>query len=81
LAEYHVAADLAAGRLVRLFPDAPAEVEDVFAIYPPKLRGSARLKVFVDFLHAKFSSPTWDEARTGTARAEPTPFGRRLEQG
>lgn len=59
LADYHVAGDLAAGRLVRLFPDDPEERQDVFAVYPRKLRGSARLKAFVDFIQEKFSAPDW----------------------
>ena len=59
LAEYHVAADLEAGRLVRLLPDHLDEREDVFILYPRKLRRSAKLKVFIDFLHEKFSSPSW----------------------
>jgi DNA-binding transcriptional LysR family regulator len=59
LADYHVAADIEAGRLVRLFPDAPEERQDVFAVYPRKLRGSARVRAFVDFIQEKFSSPSW----------------------
>lgn len=62
LADYHVAGDLAAGRLVRLFPDDPEERQDVFAVYPRKLRGSARLRAFIDFIQEKFSAPDWGSA-------------------
>jgi DNA-binding transcriptional LysR family regulator len=59
LAEYHVAADLATGRLVQLFFDEPDEREDVFALYPRKSRNSARVRAFTDFLQEKFSSASW----------------------
>ena len=59
LADYHVAADVAAGRLVRLFPEMEEQREDVYAVYPRKLRGSTRLRVFLDFLREKFSAPQW----------------------
>jgi len=59
LADYHVAGDLLAGRLVRLFPEMEEEREDVYAIYPRKLRGSTRLRVLLDFMREKFSEPDW----------------------
>ncbi|MBV9993773.1 MAG: LysR family transcriptional regulator [Caulobacteraceae bacterium] len=73
LAEYHVGADLAAGRLVRLFPDLPAHKEDVFAIYPRKLRGSARLRAFLDFLQERFAAPDWSAAAGEPAEGAPAP--------
>lgn len=71
LADYHVEGDLAAGRLVQLFPELPAEQQDVFAVYPRKLRGSARVRVFVDFLQEKFSSPAWGASPRRAAARRP----------
>jgi len=69
LAEYHVARDIEAGLLVRVLPDHVDERGDVFAVYPPKLRGSTKLKVFIDFLQEKFSSPS--RTRAGERLSEP----------
>ena len=65
LADFHVAADLAAGRLVELLPGILDETEEVFALYPRKLRNSARVTAFVAFLQEQFSAPDWQEISTG----------------
>lgn len=54
LAYYQVAADLAAGRLVRLLPDVGGEPEDIYAIYPRELRGSARIRSLLNYFCDKF---------------------------
>jgi DNA-binding transcriptional LysR family regulator len=59
LAEYHVAADIETGRLVRVLADEMREQEDVLILYPRKLRRSAKLRAFIDFLHEQISSPSW----------------------
>lgn len=61
LAEYHVSSDLAHGRLVRVLPGETEEAEDVFAVYPRKLRDSGRLRVFIEFLQARFLDRNWQE--------------------
>ncbi len=63
LAEYHVSADIEAGRLVALLQDEPDEWEDVYALYPGKLRSSTRVRAFIDFLQEAFSSPTWNSTQ------------------
>ena len=73
LADYHVAADVAAGRLVRLFPDMEEQREDVYAVYPRKLRGSTRLRVFLDFLRETFSAPQWGVDVRLNRPAQPEP--------
>lgn len=70
LADYHVAGDLAAGRLVRVFPDLDEDAQDVHALYPRKLRGSARLRVFLDFLRDRFRSPDWAAASAPKPRVK-----------
>lgn len=48
---FHVAADLAAGRLVELLPDYhPGDGEDIHALYAPEDRAAARIRAFLDFL-------------------------------
>lgn len=48
---FHVAADLAAGRLVEVLPDHnPGDGEDIHALYAPEDRAAARIRAFLDFL-------------------------------
>lgn len=48
---FHVAADLAAGRLVELLPDYhPGDGEDIHALYAPEDRAATRICAFLDFL-------------------------------
>ncbi len=48
---FHVAADLAAGRLVELLPDHnPGDGEDIHALYVAEDRAAARVRAFLDFL-------------------------------
>ena len=48
---FHVAADLAARRLVELLPDYhPGDGEDIHALYAPEDRAAARIRAFLDFL-------------------------------
>lgn len=48
---FHVAADLAAGRLVELLPDYhPGDGEDIHALYAPEDRAATRIRAFLDFL-------------------------------
>jgi DNA-binding transcriptional LysR family regulator len=51
LASFHVAADIAAGRLVRVLPSFnPGDIEAVHAVFVGHAQLAARLRAFVDFL-------------------------------
>lgn len=48
---FHVAGDLAAGRLVEVLGDYhPGDGEDIHALYAPEDRAAARIRAFLDFL-------------------------------
>lgn len=48
---FHVAQDLAAGRLVEVLSDYnPGDGEDIHALYAPEDRAAARIRAFLDFL-------------------------------
>ena len=53
--EWDIAADLRAGRLVRVLPDWLGSSADIHAIYPPGLHLSAKVRVFLDFLAERFA--------------------------
>ncbi|WP_147426003.1 LysR family transcriptional regulator [Teichococcus wenyumeiae] len=56
LADFQIGAHLAAGRLVRLFPDHDALMKDtIYAVYQSKRHLSQRVRVFLDFMDASFS--------------------------
>jgi DNA-binding transcriptional LysR family regulator len=59
LAEYHVSADLAAGRLIQLFADEEFDTQDIQIVYPPRMRTSVRLRLFIDFIQEKLASERW----------------------
>lgn len=52
--EWHVAPYLRSGRLQQLLPDWQSAAADVVAVYPASQNLSARTRVFVDFLVARF---------------------------
>jgi DNA-binding transcriptional LysR family regulator len=56
LADFQIASHLAVGRLVRLFPDHDALMQDtIYAVYQSKRHLSQRVRVFLDFMEAAFS--------------------------
>ncbi|MDJ0390786.1 LysR family transcriptional regulator [Roseomonas sp. E05] len=58
LAEFQIAGDLAAGRLVRLFPEHESKMEEsIYAVHQSKRHVSQRVRVFLDFLETSFSRP------------------------
>jgi DNA-binding transcriptional LysR family regulator len=58
LAELQVADDLAAGRLVELFPEHQSREEDpIWAVYQSRRHLSPRVRAFLDFLDVAFSDP------------------------
>ncbi|NUZ04727.1 LysR family transcriptional regulator [Piscinibacter koreensis] len=54
LADYHVADDLAAGRLVTVLDDYANESEPIFAVYPSRRHLSPRVRAFLDHVEAHF---------------------------
>lgn len=63
LAEYHISEDLAAGRLVPLFPKQQDQNgEPIHALYKDRRYQSARIRAFLDFLTEHFSDPPWHHA-------------------
>ena len=72
LTELQVADDLAAGRLVELFPQHQCLDEDpIFAVYESRRHISARVRAFLDFLEETFAEPPWRHWRAHRARAAP----------
>jgi DNA-binding transcriptional LysR family regulator len=70
LTELQVADDLAAGRLVELFPEHQCLEEDpIFAVYESRRHLSARVRTFLDFLDETFSEPPWRHWRETTGSA------------
>lgn len=58
LGRFHVAADLAAGRLVEILgPFNPGDHEDIHALYVGHRRLASRIRAFLDFLDARLVLP------------------------
>lgn len=58
LGRFHVAADLAAGRLVEILQDYnPGDYEDIHALYVGHRRLASRIRAFLDFLEADLVLP------------------------
>lgn len=58
LGRFHVAADLAAGRLVEILRDFnPGDHEDIHALYVGHRRLASRIRAFLDFLEAELVLP------------------------
>lgn len=58
LGRFHVAADLAAGRLVEILQDFnPGDYEDIHALYVGHRRLASRIRAFLDFLEAELVLP------------------------
>jgi DNA-binding transcriptional LysR family regulator len=55
LPDYQVAEDIKAGRLVRVLEEWGGVERDVVAVYQHRRHLSAKVKLFVDFMHARFS--------------------------
>ena len=69
LADFMVADDLAAGRLVPLL-DAfdPRDAVPLYLVWPPQRFEPPRLRAFIDFMVEKFTpAPPWEQARTARA--------------
>jgi DNA-binding transcriptional LysR family regulator len=55
--DFIVAADLAAGRLVRILKDYAPTPTGIYAVYPSRRHLSAKVRAFVDFLAERFAAP------------------------
>ena len=66
--EWSIADDLAAGRLVRLLPEAPPPGADVMALVASRAGRSARVTAFIAALRQAFTRVPWREG----APAPPT---------
>jgi LysR family transcriptional regulator, transcriptional activator for dmlA len=56
-AEWDVARYLRSGRLVQVLPDYATPAADIYAVYPQRHQGSARVRAFVDFFAKSFAAP------------------------
>ena len=56
-AEWDVAGYLRSGRLVQVLPDYATPAADIYAVYPQRHQGSARVRAFVDFFAKSFAAP------------------------
>lgn len=54
--DFHVAAALADGRLVRVLPELDGGGGDIYAVYPSRRHLSAKVRLFVEHLVAEFST-------------------------
>lgn len=53
---WDTAAEVRAGRLVRLLPEWSGSPADIYALYPQRLNLSAKVRVFLDFLVERFAA-------------------------
>ena len=61
LPTFMLAADLQSGALQRVLPDYDPPALSIFAVHPAKRHVSAKVRVFIDFLAARFGPrPYWD---------------------
>ena len=56
--DFIVAADVRAGRLVRVLPDYQPPRSPISAVYPSRRHLSAKVRTFVDFLAARYAGAT-----------------------
>jgi len=56
-AEWDVARYLRSGRLVQVLPDYATPAADIYAVYPQRHQGSARVRAFVEFIADAFARP------------------------
>jgi DNA-binding transcriptional LysR family regulator len=59
LAEFHISADLAAGRLVEVLPDPSACAEPIYILYREKRLLSPRIRVLIDYLVEALVEAPW----------------------
>jgi len=68
--DFIVGDDIRAGRLVRLLPDFRPPASPIYAVYPSRRHLSAKVRVFVDFLIARFAGEApWALERAPSLRA------------
>lgn len=57
---WDIAADLRAGRLVRVLPEWMGSPADIHAIYPQRLQLSVKVRLFLDFLEQRFAAKRYE---------------------
>lgn len=57
LADYHVADELATGRLVTVLEDFKGDPEPIYAVYPSRRHLSVRVRAFLEHVEAGFAAP------------------------
>ena len=70
LSTYLINEDIAAGRLVRLFPDYEDEGSDIFAVYPQKKNLSPKVRALIDFMIETYGTvPPWERQQSEKPKA------------
>lgn len=66
---WDIAPELRAGRLVQVLPEWYGSPADIYAVYPPRLQLSAKVRAFLDFLTERFAAyrAEQDQDLAGTA--------------
>jgi len=66
---WDIAPELRTGRLVQVLPDWYGSPADIYAVYPPRLQLSAKVRAFLDFLTDRFAAyrAEQDQDVAGTA--------------
>jgi len=66
---WDIAPELRAGRLVQVLPEWYGSPADIYAVYPPRLQLSAKVRAFLDFLTERFAAyrAEQDQDVAGTA--------------
>lgn len=59
LAQATAAADVAEGKLVRLLPEWEPDPVELYALYPPKLSASPKVRAFLQFFRTRFGQEAW----------------------
>lgn len=65
MAEFVVACDIAAGRLVRILPEWNGRVTEMNAVYPARQNLPPRLSLFLEHLVKSFNPPPWYRDKPG----------------
>ena len=69
--DFIVGDDIRSGRLVALLPGYRPPASPIFAVYPSRRHLSAKVRLFVDFLAARFAADAPWALRAGEARGAP----------
>ena len=68
---WDIAPELRTGRLVQVLPEWYGSPADIYAVYPPRLQLSAKVRVFLDFLTERFAAYRAEQSDDGTTAPLP----------